>query len=359
MAMIRYAEPHVPINFTYYYEIWYYMLEITTKKRVLKISHFISGLHFGDKGNGLLLSTANDSLVTSILSVGTFSGALLAFPVGDICIAIQTASTNVPVFAVGRVLAGLGVGLTSCLVPMYQSECSPKWIRGAVVACYQWAITIGLLVAAIIVQLTKDINSLYFLPESPKYLILKGHKQEAMNSLGRLLSLSTNSEPVQKEYDEVNDSLKKENALASFTYLDCFRSGPGKYRLRILTGIALQALQQLSGINFIFYFGTTFFRNSGISNPFLTTIITNAAVMCACEFIVAIVGAVVTGEIYPLAIRAKGMSLSTASNWAFNFAIGYSTPYLVDIGPGKAGLQSKHNGNKRSIVRAGRSALHK
>ncbi|KAI8449113.1 hypothetical protein BY996DRAFT_200199 [Phakopsora pachyrhizi] len=335
-----------------------------------------------DLNGNYVLSTANDSLVTSILSVGTFSGALLAFPVGDICIAIQTASTNVPVFAVGRVLAGLGVGLTSCLVPMYQSECSPKWIRGAVVACYQWAITIGLLVAAIIVQLTKDINSascyripiglqfiwafilsigLYFLPESPKYLILKGHKQEAMNSLGRLLSLSTNSEPVQKEYDEVNDSLKKENALASFTYLDCFRSGPGKYRLRILTGIALQALQQLSGINFIFYFGTTFFRNSGISNPFLTTIITNAvnvgmtipgiwlvdragrrsllligaAVMCACEFIVAIV------EIYPLAIRAKGMSLSTASNWAFNFAIGYSTPYLVDIGPGKAGLQSK------------------
>ncbi|CAH7672820.1 general substrate transporter [Phakopsora pachyrhizi] len=390
-----------------------------------------------DLNGNYVLSTANDSLVTSILSVGTFSGALLAFPVGDILgrrwgiifacfifsigIAIQTASTNVPVFAVGRVLAGLGVGLTSCLVPMYQSECSPKWIRGAVVACYQWAITIGLLVAAIIVQLTKDINSascyripiglqfiwafilsigLYFLPESPKYLILKGHKQEAMNSLGRLLSLSTNSEPVQKEYDEVNDSLKKENALASFTYLDCFRSGPGKYRLRILTGIALQALQQLSGINFIFYFGTTFFRNSGISNPFLTTIITNAvnvgmtipgiwlvdragrrsllligaAVMCACEFIVAIVGAsvetsntsgqrvliafvciyigafaatwgpiawVVTGEIYPLAIRAKGMSLSTASNWAFNFAIGYSTPYLVDIGPGKAGLQSK------------------
>lgn len=90
---------------------------------------------------GFTLSTANDSLVTSILSVGTFCGALLAYPFGDIlgrrwgviascgvfCIgvALQTASTTIPIFALGRVFAGLGVGLTSCLVPMYQSECAP------------------------------------------------------------------------------------------------------------------------------------------------------------------------------------------------------------------------------------------
>ncbi|CAH7684484.1 high-affinity glucose transporter RGT2 [Phakopsora pachyrhizi] len=373
------------------------------------------------------LSTASDALVTSILSVGTFTGALLAYPFGDflgrrwgviascaifsIGVALQTASTTVPVFSVGRVFAGLGVGLISCLVPMYQSECAPKWIRGAIVSCYQWAITIGLLVAAIVVQLTKDIDNpnsyripigiqfvwafilsmgLYFLPESPKYLILKGREQEAKVSLGRLLSLPPHSDFVQKEFEEVNESLQTERIHASSSYMDCFRSGPGKYRLRTLTGMSIQALQQLSGINFIFYFGTSFFRNSGINNAFLTTIITNvvnvlmtipgiwlvdkagrrsllligAAVMCICEFIVAIVGVkvdtsnivgqrvliafvciyigafaatwgpiawVVTSEIYPLSIRAKAM----------NFAIGYSTPYLVDTGAGKAGLQSK------------------
>ena len=39
---------------------------------------------------------------------------------------------------------------------MYQSECSPKWIRGAVVGCYQWAITIGLLLSNIVNNATKN-----------------------------------------------------------------------------------------------------------------------------------------------------------------------------------------------------------
>ncbi|KAH0446018.1 hypothetical protein IEQ34_025146 [Dendrobium chrysotoxum] len=50
---------------------------------------------------------------------------------------------------------------------------------------------------------------------------------------------------------------------------------------------------------------------------------------------------VVCGEIFPLAIRAKAFSLCTASNWLWNFGIGYATPYLVDSGPGKAGLATK------------------
>ena len=48
--------------------------------------------------------------------------------------------------------------LTSIIVPMYQSETSPKWIRGTVVGAYQFAITIGLLLAAIVNNSTKDRN---------------------------------------------------------------------------------------------------------------------------------------------------------------------------------------------------------
>jgi SP family sugar:H+ symporter-like MFS transporter len=50
---------------------------------------------------------------------------------------------------------------------------------------------------------------------------------------------------------------------------------------------------------------------------------------------------VVTGEIFPLKTRAKSLSMTTATNWLFNWAIAYSTPYLVDYGSGKANLQSK------------------
>ena len=124
---------------------------------------------------GYAISSSTESLVVSILSLGTFFGALAAAPVGDwigrkwgiifanaifcLGVALQTAATEIPLFVVGRVFAGLGVGLVSCLVPMYQSECSPKWIRGAIVAGYQWAITIGLLLASVVSNATQDFET--------------------------------------------------------------------------------------------------------------------------------------------------------------------------------------------------------
>jgi SP family sugar:H+ symporter-like MFS transporter len=182
--------------------------------------------------------------------------------------------------------------------------------------------------------------------------------------------------------------LKHEEALGDSSYLDCFRPSDNRILFRTLTGIFIQAWQQLTGINFIFYFGTTFFTNAGIHNPFLITIATSvvnvgmtlpgiwgverfgrrsllifgATGMTICEFIIAIVGSttstssksaqsaevafvciyiaffastwgpiawVVTGEIFPLKIRAKAMSLSVASNWLWNFAIAYSSTFSV------------------------------
>jgi len=50
---------------------------------------------------------------------------------------------------------------------------------------------------------------------------------------------------------------------------------------------------------------------------------------------------VVTGEIFPLGVRAKGLSMTTASNWLLNWAIAYSTPFLVNPGKGNANLVSE------------------
>ncbi|ELU43655.1 MFS monosaccharide transporter [Rhizoctonia solani AG-1 IA] len=156
------------------------------------------------------ISTSSESLIVSILSAGTFFGALLAAPMGDMLgrkwgliaaclvfcvgVALQTGTTGVPVFVVGRVFAGLGVGRkhTSTIPAHLPNSSSPKWIRGAVVSCYQWAITIGLLLAAIVNNATKDrpnytswripialqfvwaavlAGGMFVLPESPRYLI--------------------------------------------------------------------------------------------------------------------------------------------------------------------------------------------
>ncbi|GAA5900174.1 hypothetical protein JCM6882_002635 [Rhodosporidiobolus microsporus] len=382
------------------------------------------------------LPSGTDSLVTSILSAGTFVGALLAYPAGDflgrrygimaflvlfcIGVALQTgASGNLATFVVGRVFAGLGVGGTSCLVPMYQSECAPKHIRGMIVGAYQWMITIGLLIASIVVNSTKTHFSLYsygipigiqfiwaailatglaLLPESPRYLIAVGKDEQAQKSLARILGCPMDSEPVAEQFAEIAASVHHVRSLGGTSYFDCFKN-TNRNRLRSLTGIGLQAIQQLMGINFIFYYGTTFFNNSGINDPFLITIATNvvnvgatipglylidkagrrvmlligAIGMTVCHFIVAGTGVgvsddntagqkvliafvcifiaffaatwgpmpwVVTGEIYPTATRGKQMSMSTASNWLFNFGIGYATPYLTNTGPGNAGLQS-------------------
>jgi len=322
---------------------------------------------------------------------------------------------------VGRVWAGLGVGLVSTLAPMYQSECAPKWIRGAIVGLYQWGITIGLLLAAIFNNATKNrpnhssyripvaiqfvwaailAAGMAFLPESPRWLIKNHRDADAARALARLTSLPPDDPEVLFELEEVRLNLKREEELGESSYLDCFRSSDSRMRFRTLTGIFLQAWQQLTGINFIFYFGTTFFTNAGIKNPFLISIATStvnvgmtlpgiwgverfgrrrlllvgAVGMTVCEYIIAIIGSttaasnqsaqsalvafvcfyiaffaatwgpiawVITGEIFPLKIRAKAMSLSVASNWLWNWAIAYSTPYMVDSGPGNADLGTK------------------
>lgn len=118
------------------------------------------------------VSANQSSEIVSILSAGTFFGALFSAPVADILgrrmgmifnsgvftfgVILQTAATAIPMFVAGRFFAGLGVGLLSATIPLYQSETAPKWIRGTVVGCYQWAITIGLLLAAIVLNSTKN-----------------------------------------------------------------------------------------------------------------------------------------------------------------------------------------------------------
>jgi sugar porter (SP) family MFS transporter len=382
--------------------------------------------------NDYFLPTNRKSLVVSILSAGTFFGALFAFPMGDLvgrkwgivasCVIFSFGvgmqlDTHWPVFVVGRVIAGIGVGLVSCLVPMYQSECAPKRLRGLIVGLYQLAITVGALLSAVVLNSTRNrpnhsawrvpiaiqfvwaavlSGGMMLLPESPRYLLLKGREKAARVSLGRLLTRPSDSPEVERERLEITTALQEEQKTGSGSYADCFRNTENRNGFRTWTGIMLQGWQQLTGINFIFYYGTTFFTQAGIADAFLVQIIVDivntvmtivgvqlidrvgrrrllligAIGMCVCEFIVAIVGVtagqinpvtqavnkaaqkvliafvsiyiaffaiswgpvvwVITGEIFPLGIRAKGMSLSVASNWLWNFGIGYATPYLVN-----------------------------
>ncbi|KAI5364870.1 Putative major facilitator, sugar transporter, major facilitator superfamily [Septoria linicola] len=371
------------------------------------------------------ITPAQDSLIVSILSAGTFFGALTAAPVADwigrrwglifscgivfnLGVILQTISTDQPLLIAGRFFAGFGVGLLSAMVPLYQSETAPKWIRGTIVGAYQLAITIGLFLAAIVNYSTKDRNDsgsyripiavqfawsiiivvgMLLLPETPRFLIKQDKHEQAAAALAKIRRLPADHPAIIQELAEVQANHNFEMSLGSASYIDCFKGTIGK---RLATGCALQGLQQLSGVNFIFYYGTQYFENAGFTaGGFTIQVITNvvnvvstlpglylvekmgrrglllmgAIGMCAAQFIVAITGTasaadniaaqraaiafvciyifffacswgpvawVVTGELFPLKVRAKCLSMTTATNWLLNFAIAYATPYMVN-----------------------------
>jgi len=254
-------------------------------------------------------------------------------------------------------------------VPLYQSETAPKWIRGAIVGAYQLAITIGLLLAAIVDNATHErqdtgsyripiavqyawsiilIVGMLLLPETPRYLIKRNRMDKACVALGKLRRLPKDHPAVLEELSEIEANHKYELSLGKSSYLDCFR---GTMRKRQLTGMGIQALQQLTGINFIFYYGTQYFKNSGISNAFTITMITSsinvvstlpglwavdkwgrrplllwgAVGMCISQFIVAILGTTTTGQdaegnILVFNVAAQKASIAFVCIYIFFFA---------------------------------------
>ncbi|QPG72891.1 hypothetical protein FOA43_000194 [Brettanomyces nanus] len=388
--------------------------------------------------NGKSFSTTEVSVVTAILSVGTFFGALSSPLLSDrigrkwcivvdcsvifnIGIILQVISDAIPLLCIGRFISGFGVGIISAVIPLYQAETAPKWIRGSIISFSQWAITVGLLISSAVSQGTHDMDSsacyripiglqliiscilsviMCFLPESPRYYVKCGRLDDAIMSLSKLRRLPPDDEFLIEELIEIKASYDYEVSFGSTSLLDCFRNSPGRVcqRKRMFTGIMLQAFQQCSGINFIFYYGVNFFVRIGIGQSYLisfitylvnviftipgiffveilgrrTLLLTGAIGMTVCNYIIGIVGVetnsitankimivfvcgfisffaatwgpvcwVTVGEIYSLSVRQKAVSICAATNWFINFIFAYATPYLVDTGSHTAALGTK------------------
>ncbi|KAL3437117.1 general substrate transporter [Aspergillus tetrazonus] len=393
--------------------------------------------------SGYVISSSNKSLITSILSAGTFFGAIIAGDLADwfgrrttiisgcgifmVGVALQTASTTVALLVVGRLIAGFGVGFVSAILILYMSEIAPRKVRGAIVSGYQFCVTVGLMLASCVDYGTENRTDsgsyripiglqllwaiilavgLFLLPESPRYYVRKGDVSSAAKVLARVRDQDVESDYVKEELAEIVANNEYEMSLIPqggyfATWFNCFRGSiwsPNSNLRRTILGTSLQMMQQWTGVNFVFYFGTTFFTNLGtISDPFLISMITTivnvfstpisfytmekigrrplllwgALGMVICQFIVAIAGVVdgsntktvsaqiaficiyifffastwgpgawvVIGEIYPLPIRSRGVALSTASNWLWNCIIAVITPYMVD--EDKGNLKSK------------------
>ncbi|KAL3451326.1 general substrate transporter [Aspergillus insuetus] len=377
-------------------------------------------------------SNVRSGLIVSMLSIGTLLGALMAGPLADrigrkwsisfwciilhVGLIIQISSPHPKwyQFMMGRFVTGFGVGACSLLVPLYQGETAPRQIRGAMVCSYQLFVTLGIFVAYCINFGTESMSSsaswritlgitflwglilgigIVFFPESPRYDYRHGRIDKAKDTMAKLYGVPQTHRAIVQELAEIKDQLEAESAAKrGFQgFIEMFQ-GP-RMRYRIILGVTLQALQQLTGANYFFYYGTVIFRGAGISNSFVTqmilggvnfgttfgglyivehfgrrkSLITGGIWMFCCFMVFASIGhfslnienppatpgagkamvvfacLFITGfattwgpmiwaliaELYPSRYRAKSMALATASNWLWNFLLGFFTPFIT------------------------------
>jgi MFS transporter, SP family, sugar:H+ symporter len=97
------------------------------------------------------------------------------------------------------------------------------------------------------------------LPETPRYLIKKGNHAGAAKSLSRLRRLPVDHPTLREELAEIEANHEYEMSIGTSSYASCFKA---PIRKRLFTGMALQALQQLTGVNFIESLSAQFYRTS-------------------------------------------------------------------------------------------------
>ncbi|KAK1972514.1 general substrate transporter [Colletotrichum eremochloae] len=378
-------------------------------------------------------SNVRSGLIVGLLSIGTLIGALCAAPIADrfgrrysisfwcivtsVGFVIQIAAERAWVqVMMGRFVAGFGVGALSLIVPMFQAETAPPWIRGALVCAYQLFITLGIFLAAcfnygtvshlennsgswrIVIGLgwlwtiILGVGILAF-PETPRFDYRRGNVERAKATLCRVYGAPENHYSIHVQLEEIESKLRAEstikgNAVQEFTGM--FKAPRMAHRIAL--GCALQMFQQLTGANYFFYYGTTIFASVNI-NSFITQIILNAINfgttfiglyivehfgrrkslitgalwMFVCFMIFASVGHfsldrvhpqntvgpgivlivfaslfilgfattwgpmiwTIQAELFPSRYRAKAMALATASNWIWNFFIGFVSPFAT------------------------------
>ncbi|KAJ3541164.1 hypothetical protein NM208_g4742 [Fusarium decemcellulare] len=399
----------------------------------LEMPDFLDRFGMTNSSGDRVFSTVRSGLIVALLSIGTLMGALIAAPIADRvgrkysisfwCLIISvgfiiqiSANRDWVQIMMGRWVAGLGVGALSLLVPMFQAETSPPWIRGAMVCTYQLFITMGIFLAACfnygtvthhpnssaswrtvigigwVFTLFLGIGILFF-PETPRFDYRRGHVDRARDTLCKVYGATPNHWAIHTQMEEIESKLKAEktvkgNPISEFVTM--FRAPRMAYRIFI--GMSLQMFQQLTGANYFFYYGVTIFRSVSISS-FKTQIILNtinfvvtfiglylvehygrrkslvagsiwmficflifasvghfaldrttpentrsagiAMIVMACLFILGFATTwgpmiwTIMSEIFPSRYRAKGMALSTASNWLWNFLLAFFTPFIT------------------------------
>ena len=189
-----------------------------------------------------------------------------------------------------RMLGGLGVGAALIIAPMYIAEIGPAKYRGRMVSLNQLNIVLGISVAFftnyLILQAANSdadwVQTLgvaqwnwrwmlgieaipalvYFIclsivPESPRWLMMKGRAQEATVILKRALG----EQNAEQEIQQINKSISLEHNQAKGAFMDLLKPS---MRLVMIVGISIAILQQITGINAVFFYAPMIFEQTGL-----------------------------------------------------------------------------------------------
>lgn len=384
------------------------------------MSGIITGPYFKDYFNQP--TRAQIGTMVAILEVGAFASSLIVGRVGDIIGrrktilygaiifvtggVLQTFTTGMGSLILGRIIAGVGVGALSTIVPVYQSEISPPHNRGQL-ACieftgnivgyassvwvdyfcsfiegdYSWRLPLFM---QCIMGTLLAVGSLA-ISESPRWLLDNDYDEEGMIVLANLHGGGDiYNERARDEYREIKENVLVMRSEGERSYSEMW----SRYKKRLLIAMSSQAFAQLNGINVISYYAPMVFEQAGWvgrdailmtgingivyvastippwylmdkwgRRPILLSgaIIMSLALSAISYFIyidvhytprMVVIFVIIYNaffgyswgpvpwlyppEIMPLSIRAKGASLSTATNWAFNWLVGEMTPVLQD-----------------------------
>ncbi|KAI8084782.1 general substrate transporter [Halteromyces radiatus] len=255
-----------------------------------------------------LMGRPNDATIGAVVAlyeIGCMFGALSCGKIGDwlgrkmtirvgsviliIGAVIQTATQDLAMSIVSRIITGVGNGMITATVPVYQSEIAPPHSRGANV-CYECTLlVVGMSIAywlefglyyvggefawrfPLAFQIVFALILLAgtaILPETPRWLVSKDRNEEAKVVLARLWTNEDTTHPrCVSEFEEIRDGIELERRLGISSYKELFSKGRFNNRYRVLIGMLSQIIQQLSGINATTYYLTSVFKQAGFSTP--------------------------------------------------------------------------------------------